>query len=116
MMFKELGQVMGLLRQAPKIKEEMEKLQQRLAGLTAEGDAGAGMVRVRVNGRMEVLAVTLTDEAMQGGDREFLEDLIRSATNQALDKARRLVAEETSKVTAGFGLPDMEQFNQMLGR
>src|SRR5258707_7745804 len=55
-MFKELGQMAGFLRQLPRIKEEMDRLQQRLGQLTAEGDAGGGMVRVRVNGRLEVLA------------------------------------------------------------
>ena len=115
-MFKELGQVMGLLKQAPKIKEEMEKLQQRLGTMSAEGDAGAGMVRVRVNGRIEITGVTLSDEALKAGDREFLEDLIRAATNQALEKMRVLVREETAKVTAGFGLPNMEELTGLMGK
>jgi hypothetical protein len=114
-MFKELGQMMGLLKQAPKIKEEMERLQQRLPTLNAEGDAGAGMVRVRVNGRMELISVSLTDEAVKGGDRELLEDLIRAAVNQALDKARKLVSEETAKVASGFGLPNMEELSGLIG-
>ncbi len=104
-MFKEMGQIFNLMRSLPKLKEEAEKLQQNLAGLTAEGDAGAGMVRVRINGKMEVLRCEISEEAMKLGDREMLEDLIRSATNQALEKVRRLVAEETSKLAAGLGLP-----------
>jgi DNA-binding YbaB/EbfC family protein len=104
-MFKELGQIAGLMRHLPKIKEEMERLQQRLGQLTAEGDAGAGTVRVRVNGRMEVLACQLSDEALKLGDREMLEDLIRAATNQALERVRQQTAEETSKMAAGFGIP-----------
>jgi DNA-binding YbaB/EbfC family protein len=104
-MFKELGQFAGLMRQLPKIKEEVERFQQRLGQLTAEGDAGAGMVKVRVNGRMEVLACSLSDEAMRLNDREMLEELIRAAINQALDRARQLVAEESGKMAAGLGLP-----------
>jgi DNA-binding YbaB/EbfC family protein len=104
-MFKGLGQLASLLTNPQRIRDEMEKLQQRIGQLTAEGDAGAGMVRVRVNGRMEVLGFTLSDEAMALGDREMLEDLLRAATNQALDKVRRLVAEETQKMAAGLGLP-----------
>lgn len=72
-MFKGLGQMASLLTQLPKIKEEMERLQQRLAQLTAEGDAGGGMVKVRVNGKLEVLACTLSDEALKLNDREMLE-------------------------------------------
>jgi nucleoid-associated protein EbfC len=115
-MFKELGQLASLLRQGPKIKEEMDKLNQRLGAIAAEGDAGAGMVRVRVNGRMEVLSCRLSDEAMKGGDRELVEDLIRAATNQALERVRQLIAEETGKVTAGLGLPDMSELAGLMGR
>jgi DNA-binding YbaB/EbfC family protein len=104
-LFKGLGQFAGLMRQLPRIKEEMERLQERLGQLSAEGDAGGGMVRVRVNGRMEVLSCSLSDEVMQLNDREMLEDLIRAATNQALERIRKQVAEETGKMAAGFGLP-----------
>lgn len=115
-MLKELGMIAGLLKQAPKIKEEMEKFQQRLGQITAEGDAGAGMVRVRVNGRMEILTCTITDEAFKANDREFLEDLIKGATNQALQKVRQLVAEEGSKIAAGFGLPVLPDISSLLGK
>jgi nucleoid-associated protein EbfC len=104
-MFKEMGQIANLMQQLPKIKEEMEKLQTRMGQLVAEGDAGAGMVKVRVNGRYEVLAVQLTDESLQGNDREMLEDLIKAATNQAIAKVRQLVADETTKMATGLGLP-----------
>jgi nucleoid-associated protein EbfC len=104
-MFKELGQIFGMARNLPKIKEEMEKLQQKLGQLIAEGDAGAGMVKVKVNGRLEVLSCALSDELLRLNDREMLEDMIRAATNQALQKARVLVAEETSKMATGLGLP-----------
>jgi hypothetical protein len=104
-LFKGLGQFAGLMRQLPRIKEEMERLQERLGQLSAEGDAGGGMVRVRVNGRMEVVSCSLSDEVMQLHDREMLEDLIRAATNQALERIRKQVAEETGKMAQGFGLP-----------
>ena len=104
-MFKEIGQVMGLMKQLPKIKEEMDRLQQRLAQITAEGDAGAGMVKVRVNGKQEVIACTVSEEAVKTGDREMLGELVRGAVNQAWSKVRKLVAEETSKMATNLGLP-----------
>jgi DNA-binding YbaB/EbfC family protein len=104
-MFNQLGQIATLMKQLPKIKEEMDKYQQRLAQITAEGDAGGGMVKVRVNGKLEVLACTLSDEALRLNDREMLEDLIRAAANQALTKVRALNAEEMGKVATGLGLP-----------
>jgi DNA-binding YbaB/EbfC family protein len=103
--FKELGQFAGLMRQLPKLKEEFERLQQRIGQISADGDAGGGLVKVRVSGKMEVLACRLSDEALRLNDREMLEDLIRAATNQALERARQQVAEETGKVASGLGLP-----------
>ena len=88
-MFKGIGQIAGLMGQMPKIREEMERLQQRLPQLTAEGDAGA----------------VLSDEVMKLGDREMLEDLIQAAANQAVAKVRQLIADETSKMASNLGLP-----------
>ena len=104
-MFKGIGQLAGLMGNLPRIREEMDKLQQRLPQLTAEGDAGAGMVKVRVNGRLEVTSCLLSEEVMKAGDREMLEDIIRAAANQAIAKVRQQIAEETAKMASGLGLP-----------
>lgn len=104
-MFKELGQLAGLMKQLPKIREEVDRLQQRLGQITADGDAGGGMVKATVNGKLEVLACSISDEAMRLNDREMLEDLIRGAINQAIQKARQQTAEETSKMASNLGLP-----------
>src|SRR5271166_2432593 len=95
---KGLGQLASLLGNPQKIREEMEKFQQRMAHIVADGDAGGGMVKVRVNGRTEVQACTLSEELFKAGDREMIEDLIKAATNQALQRVRQLVAEETAKM------------------
>src|SRR4051794_36165554 len=104
-MFKEFGQIASLMKNLPKIREEMGKLQERLGQLAAEGDAGAGMVKATVNGHLEIQHVHISDEAFKMNDKEMLEDLIASALNHALKKARQLVAEETSKMASGMGLP-----------
>jgi nucleoid-associated protein EbfC len=114
-MFKEIGMFASLLKNLPKIKEESSKLQQRLTTITAEGDAGAGMVRVKVNGKMEILSCTIAPEALQGGDKELLEDLIRGATNQALEKVKLLVADESGKLLGGMGFPGMPDLSGMMG-
>src|SRR5438105_3001627 len=96
-MFKEFGQLAGLFGKLPKIKEEMEKLQQRLGQVIAEGSAGGDMVKVKVNGKFAVLKCTISEEAMKLADRELLEDLIVAASNQAMEKVRQLVVEESQK-------------------
>ena len=104
-MFKDMGQLAGLMKQLPRIKEEMERRQKRVGQLGAEGDAGGGMVHVRVNGKMEMLACKISEDAMKTGDRELLEDLITSAVNQALQKIRQLINAETTKMAGDLGLP-----------
>ncbi len=104
-MFKELGQIASLMKNLPKIREEMDKLHGKLNQITAEGDAGAGMVKISVNGHMEIVGCKLSDDAVKLNDKELLEDLITSAVNQALKKVRQAVAEETGKMASGLGMP-----------
>jgi len=104
-MFKELGTMMSLLKNQGKIQEEIQKFNQSVGQITAEASSGAGYVTVKVNGRMEVLSVRISDEALKLNDREMLEDLIAAAVNQALTKVREQLAEESAKMAAGMGLP-----------
>jgi len=104
-MFKDLGSMMSLLKNQGKIQEEIQKFQAQIGTIVAEATSGAGLVTVKVNGRMEILSVRLSDEAIKLNDREMLEDLIAAAVNQALAKVRQQLAEESAKMAAGMGLP-----------
>src|SRR5262249_15610304 len=104
-MFGKLGQLFSLLNNPDKIKEEAQRFQQALGQILAEGDAGAGMVKVRVTGRREIVNCQLTEEAVKCGDKELLEDLIKAAVNQALQKIQQQVTEETAKMAANLGMP-----------
>jgi DNA-binding YbaB/EbfC family protein len=104
-MFKELGGMMSLLRNQGKIQEEIQKFQAQIGSIVAEAASGAGLVTAKVNGRMEILSVRLSEEAMKLNDREMLEDLIAAAVNQALNKVRQQLAEESAKMASGLGLP-----------
>lgn len=114
-MFREIGQLASLLKAAPKIKEEMGKLQARLGQLVAEGDAGGGMVKIKINGRMDVVDCSLAEQALALADRELLEEMIKSAANQAIEKVRILVAEETSKAAGALGLDGMPNLSGLMG-
>jgi len=109
-MFKELGAMMSLLGNKSKIQDEVQKFQQQVGTIFAEGVAGGGLVTVKVNGRMEVLSCKLTEDAMRLNDHEMLEDLIVAASNQAFAKVREQLAAETAKMASTIGLPP-----QMLG-
>ena len=92
-MFEKLGQFASLMKNLPKIREEMGKLQERVAQITAEGDAGAGMVKAVVNGRLEVQKVKLSDEVVAMNDKGHAREirLLRLADGEAInvEAARR---------------------------
>ena len=104
-MIKELGAMMSLLGNKGKIQDEMQKFNQSIQAMTAEATAGAGYVTVKVNGRMDVTNVRISEEAMALADHEMLEDLIAAATNAAFAKIRAQIAQETEKMTTTLGLP-----------
>jgi len=104
-MFEKIGQAFGMLKNLPKLKAQMEEFQQKLGQIVAEASSGGGMVTAKANGRMEIVGLTLSEEALKLNDKEMLEDLIAAAINQALAKVRQQVAEETQKLAGGLGLP-----------
>lgn len=97
----DLGQ---LMKQAQRMQAQMQKAQEEVAALEVEGEAGGGLVRIRMTCKHEVRALTI-DPALLGEDRDMLEDVLVAAFNDALRKAERTVQEKLSGVTAGLGLP-----------
>src|SRR5947209_19042234 len=104
-MFKEFGQVMGLMKNLPKLQAAMAEMQQKLGRISVEGNAGAGMVVITVNGRMEVTRCVISEDAVKLNDRDMLADLVMAATNMALGKAREEVAKASQAVAQDAGLP-----------
>ena len=104
-MFGNLGQMMGLLKNMPKLQAAMAEMQQKVGQISVDGNAGAGMVVVTVNGRMEVTKCVISDDALKLNDRDMLADLIMAATNMALGKARQEVANASQQMAQEAGLP-----------
>jgi DNA-binding YbaB/EbfC family protein len=96
-----------LMKQAQRMKAEMERIQAEVAAKTVEGSAGGGMVTVVANGKCEILSVRIDPEVARGEDLEMLQDLVMAAANDALRKARELLAQEVSRVAGGLGLPGL---------
>ncbi|HIX57705.1 MAG TPA: YbaB/EbfC family nucleoid-associated protein [Candidatus Anaerobiospirillum pullistercoris] len=101
-----MGNMGNLMKQAQMMQERVAKVQEEIAALECTGEAGAGLVKVTLNGRHEVRRVEI-DPSLFGpdGDKEMCEDLIAAACN---DANRRLEAESKAKmesVTAGIPLP-----------
>ncbi|MCS7020329.1 MAG: YbaB/EbfC family nucleoid-associated protein [Gemmataceae bacterium] len=108
-MFKEIGQLMQLLRNQGKLQEELEKFRQQLGSIVVEATAGGGYVTAKVNGRLELVDLRLSDDLLDLHDREMMEDLIVAAVNQALTLARQRIAEEGAKMATQMGLANLWQ-------
>jgi hypothetical protein len=98
---KGLGQ---LMRQAQEMQANMQKAQEQLAATEVTGDAGGGMVRVRMTCKHEVRGVDIEPNLLEG-DRELLEDLVAAAFNDAAGKVERVVQEKLGGLTGGLSLP-----------
>jgi DNA-binding YbaB/EbfC family protein len=94
-----------MMKQAQKLKAEMERIQAEAAGKTVEGSAGGGMVTAVANGKGELLRVRIDPEVAGADDLEMLQDLVTAAVNDALHKARELLTQEMSRFAGGLGLP-----------
>jgi DNA-binding YbaB/EbfC family protein len=98
------GGLGGLMKQAQKMQEDMQKVQAELANMEVEGQAGGGLVRVLMTGKHEVRRVII-DPGLFDDDRDMIEDLVASAVNDAVHKAEAAAQERMSGLTAGLGLP-----------
>ena len=95
-----------LMKQAQRLKAEMERIQAEAATKTVEGSAGGGMVTAIANGKGELLSVRIDPAAVREEDLDMLQDLITAAANDALRKARELLAQDVSRLTGGLVIGD----------
>jgi hypothetical protein len=102
-----LGNMANLMKQAQAMQAQMAKLQEEAATKTVIGTAGGGIVSVTANGGMEIMNVVINPEAVKSGDVDMLQDLVLAAANDALKKARQMVADEMKSVTGGMNIPGL---------
>jgi DNA-binding YbaB/EbfC family protein len=95
----------GLMKQAQQMQSKMQEMQEQLTKLEMTGEAGAGLVRVTLNGKGEMRGVKIDPKLADPGDTEMLQDLIVAAHRAAKDKIDAASAEEMQKVTGGLQLP-----------
>jgi len=98
------GNIGQLMKQAQMMQDNMRRMQEQLASIEVEGQAGGGTVKVVMTCKHEVRRVSI-DPSLGGDDREMLEDLVTAAFNDAARRVEATVAEKMGSVTAGLGLP-----------
>jgi nucleoid-associated protein EbfC len=105
-----IQEAMSKLRE---MQEKMQEAQDNLAHIKTSAEAGAGMVKVTVNGKKQILSLDIDADLLNPQDKEMAQDLIIAAVNKALIEIDDLAKDQMQKVTEGMipgGLPDMSKF------
>ncbi len=105
-MFKGLGDMGKLMKQAQEMQSKMSEMTEKMADLIGEGSAGAGMVKATATGQGDVKSLDVDPSLLESAeDKEVLEDLIVAAVNDAIKNAREAGQAEMAKITEGLPLP-----------
>ena len=96
-----------LMKQAARMQQQVEQMQAALANRTVEATSGGGAVKVVVKCDGTIASIKINPQALNPSDAEVLEDMILTATNQALGQAKEISTAEMGKATAGFNLPGL---------
>jgi|SRR5680860_21402 hypothetical protein len=94
----------GLMKKAQKMQEEMQKAQEEAAKVEIIGEAGAGLVKVTMNGRHDVRKVEI-DPSLMSEEKDILEDLLAAAVNDAVRRVEANQKDKMSGMMSGMGLP-----------
>ncbi len=98
------GQLAGLMKQAQQMQDNMKRMQEQLASIDVEGQAGSGMVKVTMSCKHEVKRISI-DPSLLADDKDMLEDLVAAAMNDAVRRVEATAQEKMAGMTAGLGLP-----------
>lgn len=94
----------NMMKQAQELQKKLKKQQDELAGKEYQASSGGGMVTATVNGKSELLSITLDPEVVNKEDVSMLQDLIVAAVNQATTQAQEEQQGEMSAMMKGMGM------------
>ena len=96
-----------LMKQAQQMQQQMQKMQSELADRTVEVESGGGMVKLVLNGKQELVSITIDPKAVDPEEVDFLEDLILAAMQEGQKKVAEMTQEAMGQVTGGMGIPGL---------
>lgn len=97
----------GIMKQAQAMQQKMAKMQEEAALLRAEGTSGGGAVTAVVDGKNQLVSLSINKEVVDPEDVEMLQDMVMAAVNEAQKKIQSHLAEQMSKVTGGLNIPGL---------
>ena len=94
----------AMMKQAQKMQQEMLRMQEEMENKTYSATAGGGMVTAEVNGKHQVVNLSIQEEAVDPDDVEMLQDMVMAAVNEAMRAAEADAASNMSRLTGGLNL------------
>ena len=101
------GMNMNMLKQAQKMQQDMLKMQQELQEKEYQAAAGGGVVSATVNGKHDLVALTISPDVVDPDDAEMLADLVMAAINEANRTAAKDAEAKMGSVTGGMNIPGL---------
>ena len=97
----------NLLKQAQQMQQKMATLQKELETREIETSSGGGMIKIKMNGKQEIIELKINPECVDPSDVETLEELMMAAVNQSVKESQEMVSGAMSKVTGGMSIPGL---------
>ncbi len=99
--------IQNLMKQAQQMQQKITTLQKELETRELETSSGGGMIKIKINGKQQILAITINKECVDPNDVGSLEELMKTAINQAIKESQDMVSGAMSKVTGGLNIPGL---------
>ena len=97
----------GKMKQVQKMQEQMTELQEDLDAREYDVNAGGGAVSVKINGKKEILSISIKPEIVDPDDIETLSDVLVAAVNEAIRKVEDVNTQEMQRVTGNVSIPGL---------
>jgi nucleoid-associated protein EbfC len=108
--------MMGMLGKVKEMQQKMKAAQEGLEEITEEAEAGAGLVKVKVNGLKKIIALNIDQDLIKPEDQEILQDLIIAATNKAMEAIENKIKVHLQSATEGLIPPGMPGLDQLMSK
>jgi len=97
----------NLMKQAQQMQQKMATLQKELETREIETSSGGGMIKIKITGKQQIVSLSINKECIDPNDVAGLEDLVKTAVNQAIKESQDMVSGAMSKITGGINIPGM---------
>ncbi len=100
-----MGNMQKMMKQAQKMKADMDKLQEELGEMTVEASAGGGAVTLVMSGKQEIKELKIDPDILEPDEAEMLQDILIAAFNEGIRKSQEMATQEMNRITGGLKLP-----------